>query len=140
MLQGSCYYGLGSQRTVQLGGVVEWLMALVLKTSEVRASVGSNPTPSAQKTKWSLASTLDFNKSIKFPLKCLKLIETERLINERPLFIFIKIKTLSKKDQNEIFHLCCPWDNWIKLSNFNNSLANDSISFSPYWWIINCLN
>jgi hypothetical protein len=29
------------------GGVVEWLMALVLKTSEVKASVGSNPTPSA---------------------------------------------------------------------------------------------
>jgi hypothetical protein len=28
------------------GGVVEWLMALVLKTSEVKASVGSNPTPS----------------------------------------------------------------------------------------------
>ena len=26
------------------GEVVEWLMALVLKTSEVRASVGSNPT------------------------------------------------------------------------------------------------
>ena len=32
------------------GGVVEWLMALVLKTSDVRASVGSNPTPSAQKS------------------------------------------------------------------------------------------
>ena len=27
-----------------LGEVVEWLMALVLKTSEVKASVGSNPT------------------------------------------------------------------------------------------------
>ena len=26
------------------GEVVEWLMALVLKTSEVKASVGSNPT------------------------------------------------------------------------------------------------
>ena len=26
------------------GEVVEWLMALVLKTSEVQASVGSNPT------------------------------------------------------------------------------------------------
>ena len=25
------------------GGVVEWLMALVLKTSEVKASAGSNP-------------------------------------------------------------------------------------------------
>ena len=31
------------------GEVVEWLMALVLKTSEVRASVGSNPTLSAPK-------------------------------------------------------------------------------------------
>ena len=30
------------------GGVVEWLMAPVLKTGEVRASVGSNPTPSVQ--------------------------------------------------------------------------------------------
>ena len=29
------------------GGVVEWLMAPVLKTGEVKASVGSNPTPSA---------------------------------------------------------------------------------------------
>ena len=28
------------------GGVVEWLMAPVLKTGEVQASVGSNPTPS----------------------------------------------------------------------------------------------
>ena len=28
------------------GGVVEWLMALVLKTSEVKASAGSNPAPS----------------------------------------------------------------------------------------------
>ena len=28
------------------GGVVEWLMAPVLKTGEVKASVGSNPTPS----------------------------------------------------------------------------------------------
>jgi hypothetical protein len=27
--------------------VVEWLMAPVLKTGEVKASVGSNPTPSA---------------------------------------------------------------------------------------------
>ena len=29
---------------VALGEVVEWLMALVLKTSDVKASVGSNPT------------------------------------------------------------------------------------------------
>ncbi len=29
------------------GGVVEWLMAPVLKTGEAQASVGSNPTPSA---------------------------------------------------------------------------------------------
>ena len=29
------------------GEVVEWFKALVLKTSEVRASVGSNPTLSA---------------------------------------------------------------------------------------------
>ena len=34
------------------GGVVEWLMALVLKTSDVRASVGSNPTPSVQTLKF----------------------------------------------------------------------------------------
>ena len=32
------------------GEVVEWLMALVLKTSEVRASVGSNPTLSVLKS------------------------------------------------------------------------------------------
>ena len=37
---------LGGPKVVP-GGVVEWLMALVLKTSEVKASVGSNPTPSA---------------------------------------------------------------------------------------------
>lgn len=30
------------------GGVVEWLMALVLKTSEVKASAGSNPAPSVE--------------------------------------------------------------------------------------------
>ena len=29
------------------GGMAEWSKALVLKTSEVHASVGSNPTPSA---------------------------------------------------------------------------------------------
>ena len=28
------------------GGVVEWLMAPVLKTGEVKASAGSNPAPS----------------------------------------------------------------------------------------------
>jgi hypothetical protein len=28
------------------GGVVEWLMAPVLKTGEPKGSVGSNPTPS----------------------------------------------------------------------------------------------
>ena len=32
------------------GEVVEWLMALVLKTSEVQASVGSNPTLSVLKS------------------------------------------------------------------------------------------
>ena len=30
-----------------LGGVVEWLMAPVLKTGRAQALVGSNPTPSA---------------------------------------------------------------------------------------------
>ena len=30
-----------------LGGVVEWLMAPVLKTGRAKALVGSNPTPSA---------------------------------------------------------------------------------------------
>lgn len=29
------------------GGVVEWLMAPVLKTGDPQGSVGSNPTPSA---------------------------------------------------------------------------------------------
>ena len=37
---------IGVHRWKIPGGVVEWLMALVLKTSEVKASVGSNPTPS----------------------------------------------------------------------------------------------
>ena len=32
------------------GEVVEWLMALVLKTSDVKASVGSNPTLSVPKS------------------------------------------------------------------------------------------
>jgi hypothetical protein len=31
-----------------LGGVVEWLMAPVLKTGRAQALVGSNPTPSAR--------------------------------------------------------------------------------------------
>ena len=34
-------------RTETSGEVVEWLMALVLKTSEVKASAGSNPALSA---------------------------------------------------------------------------------------------
>ena len=34
-------------KTLHHGEVVEWFKALVLKTSEVRASVGSNPTLSA---------------------------------------------------------------------------------------------
>jgi hypothetical protein len=37
-------------KVVLLGGVVEWLMAPVLKTGEVKASVGSNPTPSVSAT------------------------------------------------------------------------------------------
>ncbi len=32
------------------GGVVEWLMALVLKTSVPKGTVGSNPTPSVEIT------------------------------------------------------------------------------------------
>lgn len=32
------------------GGVVEWLMALVLKTSVPKGTVGSNPTPSVEST------------------------------------------------------------------------------------------
>src|SRR5436189_2293502 len=35
-----------------LGGVVEWLMAPVLKTGRAQALVGSNPTPSASKCAW----------------------------------------------------------------------------------------
>jgi hypothetical protein len=34
-----------------LGGVVEWLMAPVLKTGRAQALVGSNPTPSAARAK-----------------------------------------------------------------------------------------
>ena len=34
-------------RAKTLGGVVEWLMAPVLKTGRAQALVGSNPTPSA---------------------------------------------------------------------------------------------
>ena len=37
-------------RWLCLGGLVEWSITLVLKTSEVKASVGSNPTPAASKT------------------------------------------------------------------------------------------
>ncbi len=37
-------YVVGSSPTTPVGEVVEWLKALVLKTSEVKASVGSNPT------------------------------------------------------------------------------------------------
>ena len=35
---------LGRNKSLPPGEVVEWLMALVLKTSDVKASVGSNPT------------------------------------------------------------------------------------------------
>ena len=34
------------------GGVVEWLMALVLKTSVPKGTVGSNPTPSVEIESW----------------------------------------------------------------------------------------
>ena len=34
---------------IQPGGMAEWSKAAVLKTVEVHASVGSNPTPSANK-------------------------------------------------------------------------------------------
>ena len=44
---GDCDWPVWAHRWKIPGGVVEWLMALVLKTSEVKASVGSNPTPSA---------------------------------------------------------------------------------------------
>jgi hypothetical protein len=39
-------FKMGFQPSVKVasGEVVEWLMALVLKTSDVKASVGSNPT------------------------------------------------------------------------------------------------
>src|SRR6266436_4190136 len=36
-----------TSRNEKLGGVVEWLMAPVLKTGRAQALVGSNPTPSA---------------------------------------------------------------------------------------------
>ena len=38
---------MSEYRVVQLGGVVERLMAPVLKTGRAKALVGSNPTPSA---------------------------------------------------------------------------------------------
>ena len=40
-----------ANRLVQIrdGGMAEWSKAAVLKTVEVHASVGSNPTPSANK-------------------------------------------------------------------------------------------
>ena len=37
----------GDRRMTDPGGVAEWSKALVLKTSEPRGSVGSNPTPTA---------------------------------------------------------------------------------------------
>lgn len=42
-------FKMGFQPSVRVvsGEVVEWLMALVLKTSEVQASAGSNPALSA---------------------------------------------------------------------------------------------
>ena len=40
------YLTLGKVRP--LGRVAEWSIAAVLKTAEVQASVGSNPTPSAR--------------------------------------------------------------------------------------------
>ena len=39
-----------------LGGVVEWLMAPVLKTGRAQALVGSNPTPSAKRNERSVMS------------------------------------------------------------------------------------
>ena len=42
------------------GGVVEWLMAPVLKTGDPQGSVGSNPTPSVSELKTGiLESSLD---------------------------------------------------------------------------------
>jgi hypothetical protein len=38
---------MGFEATPAPGGVVEWLMAPVLKTGRAQALVGSNPTPSA---------------------------------------------------------------------------------------------
>ena len=39
-------------RAETTGGVVEWLMAPVLKTGRAQALVGSNPTPSARLATW----------------------------------------------------------------------------------------
>ena len=41
------------------GGVVEWLMALVLKTSVPKGTVGSNPTPSVLKQDVNRATSRD---------------------------------------------------------------------------------
>ena len=44
-------YGIMPRVLMDLpGGVVEWLMALVLKTSVPKGTVGSNPTPSVETT------------------------------------------------------------------------------------------
>ena len=45
-----------------VGGVVEWLMAPVLKTGRAQALVGSNPTPSAVCEKWSVIHARELNK------------------------------------------------------------------------------
>ena len=50
----SCAIAAG-WRISGLGGVAEWSKALVLKTSEPRGSVGSNPTPTADQSREALA-------------------------------------------------------------------------------------
>ena len=45
--EGYCTHRTVDCKVAQLGGMAEWSKALVLKTSEVQASKGSNPFPSA---------------------------------------------------------------------------------------------
>ena len=51
MFESASTTGLNKNRLIliQHGGMAEWSKAAVLKTVEVHASVGSNPTPSANK-------------------------------------------------------------------------------------------
>ncbi len=62
------------------GEVVEWFKALVLKTSEVQASVGSNPTLSAMKKVVAFLKLIVYNYLVSYGV-VLKLAEEDGLLN-----------------------------------------------------------